>query len=61
VVVMGRKGKSGPLLSIADECRRKAEGCRRLAELSLAAERKLHWIKQAEEWDRLAVEAAKPK
>jgi hypothetical protein len=42
---------------IADEYRRKAEACRRLADLSLKAEQKVHWIEQASEWDRLATGA----
>jgi hypothetical protein len=48
----------GFMSEIADEYRRKAEACRRLADLSPEAERKAHWLEQAEEWDRLA--AARP-
>ena len=44
---------------LADEYRRKAEACRRLADLSPEAERKMRWIDQATDWDRLAAEAAK--
>jgi hypothetical protein len=46
---------------IAEEYRRKAAGCRQVADLSPEPERKAHWIKQAEEWERLlaTVEARK--
>ena len=43
----------------ADEYRRKAEACRRLADISPETERKVRWLRQANEWDRLAAEAAK--
>ena len=56
---MKRKAVSD-VSDIADEYRRKAaEACRRLADLSPETERKVHWIQQATEWDRLAAEAAK--
>jgi hypothetical protein len=42
---------------IADEYRRKAEACRRLADLSPEMDRKSHWIEQATEWDRRSAEA----
>jgi hypothetical protein len=44
---------------IADEYRRKAEACRRLADLSPDTERKARWIAQATDWDQLAAEAVK--
>jgi hypothetical protein len=44
---------------VADEYRRKAEACRRLADISRETERKVHWMKQATDWDRLAAEAVK--
>jgi hypothetical protein len=44
---------------LADEYRRKAEACRRLADLSPEAGRKTRWINQATNWDRLAAEATK--
>jgi hypothetical protein len=47
------------LSEVIDEYRRKAEACRRLADLSLEAERKALWIEQAGEWDRRAITAAK--
>jgi hypothetical protein len=44
---------------VADEYRRKAEACHRLADLSPEIERKAHWIGQAAEWEQLAATAAK--
>jgi hypothetical protein len=44
---------------VADEYRRKAEACRRLADLSPETERKAHWIEQAADWERLSAEALK--
>jgi hypothetical protein len=42
---------------VADEYRRKAEACRRLADLS--PEEKSHWLGQAFEWDQFAAETLK--
>jgi hypothetical protein len=45
---------------LADEFRRKAAGCRQVADLSPEPDRRAHWIKQAEQWERrLATEEAK--
>ena len=44
---------------VAAEYCRKAEACRRLADLSPEAERKAYWIEQGAEWDRRAAKAAK--
>jgi hypothetical protein len=44
---------------IADEYRRKAEACRRLADISPEPNRKAHWIQQATDWERLAADALK--
>jgi hypothetical protein len=41
------------------ELLRKAEACRRLADLSEDLERKTLWIERATEWDRLASKASK--
>jgi len=42
----------------ADELRRKAEACRRLAAIAETNERRAIWLRQADEWERLAVRAA---
>jgi hypothetical protein len=47
------------LFEVLDEYRRKAEACRRLADLALEAEGKVLWIEQASEWDRRAITVAK--
>jgi hypothetical protein len=44
---------------VSGDLHRKAEACRRLANLSEDTKRKMHWIERATEWDRLAVEAAR--
>ena len=44
---------------VAVEYRRKAEACRRLADLSPEPERKAYWIDQAAEWERRAAKEAK--
>jgi hypothetical protein len=44
---------------ISDAFHRKAEACRRLADLSQDDERKMLWIERATEWDRIAVKATK--
>jgi len=44
---------------VADEYRRKAEACRRLADIFPETERKARWIQQANEWERLAADALK--
>jgi hypothetical protein len=44
---------------LSAEYRRKAEACRRLADLSPEAERKAHWMEQATEWEQRAAKAAK--
>jgi hypothetical protein len=41
------------------ELRQKAEACRRLADISESAERKALWLKRADEWEKLAIEADK--
>jgi hypothetical protein len=54
------KSKHDGLMSeIADEYRRKAEACRRLADRSPEPNRKAHWIQQATDWERLAADALK--
>jgi hypothetical protein len=45
------------MYKVADEYRRNAEGCRRLADPSAEMDRKSHWIEQAAEWDRRSAEA----
>jgi hypothetical protein len=47
--------RKGLMCETAAEYRRKAEACRRLADLSPEAERKAHWIEQAAEWERMLV------
>jgi hypothetical protein len=47
------------MTEVADEFRRKAEACRRLADLSPEADRKSHWVGQACEWDQFAAQALK--
>jgi hypothetical protein len=37
--------------------RLKAEACRRLADLSEDSERKTLWLKRADDWEKLAIEA----
>lgn len=49
----------GVMREISSEYRRKAEACRRLADLSPEAARKMYWIERAEEWERWAAKAAK--
>jgi hypothetical protein len=44
-------------MKVSAEYRRKAEACRRLADLSAEAERK--WIEQAAEWEQRAAKTAK--
>jgi hypothetical protein len=44
---------------VACEFHRKAEACRRLADLSPEPERKTHWLKQADEWSTRAVREEK--
>jgi hypothetical protein len=44
---------------ISDEFHRKAEACRRLADLSEDDVRKTLWIERAAEWDRLAIKTTK--
>jgi hypothetical protein len=39
--------------------RRKAEACRRLADMDQSADRKTLWLKRADQWERLAIEAEK--
>jgi hypothetical protein len=41
-------------LEVSHDLHRKAEACRRLADLSEDDERKSYWIKKAVNWDRLA-------
>lgn len=41
------------------ELRQKAEACRRLADSSESVERKDLWLKRADEWEKLAIEAEK--
>jgi hypothetical protein len=41
------------------ELRRKAEACRRLADMSEAAERKALWLQRADEWEQRARKAEK--
>lgn len=43
----------------AGELRRKAEACRRLAAIGETEERRTAWLRRADEWDKLAVDAAK--
>jgi hypothetical protein len=47
------------MFEVADEYRRKAEACRRLADLSPESERRARWIEQAAEWDRVSAKALK--
>ena len=47
------------MYQVAQEFRRKAEACRRLADLSPEPERQKHWLDQADEWERQAAKAAK--
>jgi hypothetical protein len=49
----------GAMGEVSAEYRRKAEACRRLADLSPETERKAYWIEQAAEWERRAAKAAK--
>jgi hypothetical protein len=39
--------------------RRKAEACRQLADVDQSAERKALWLKRADQWEQLAIEAEK--
>jgi hypothetical protein len=41
------------------QLRRKAEACRRLADMSEDAKRKAMWLERADHWEQLAVKAAK--
>jgi hypothetical protein len=47
------------VLDDAAELRRKAEACRRLADLSDNAKRKALWLERADNWEGLAIKAAK--
>jgi len=39
--------------------RRKTEACRQLADVDQSAERKALWLKRADQWEQLAIEAEK--
>jgi hypothetical protein len=39
--------------------RQKAEACRLLADLDQSADRKTLWLKRADQWEQLAIEAEK--
>jgi hypothetical protein len=41
------------------ELRRKAETCRRLADIEASDEDKMLWLERAADWERLAIEADK--
>jgi hypothetical protein len=49
----------GAMGEVSAEYRRKAEACRRLADLSPETARKAYWIEQAGEWEQRAAKAAK--
>ena len=44
---------------VSAEYRRKAEACRRLADLSPELSGKMYWIERAAEWERWAAKVAK--
>lgn len=47
------------MLDEAAQLRRKAEACRRLADMSEEVERKVIWLERADYWEELAAKAAK--
>jgi hypothetical protein len=49
-----------PMFDEPAQLRQKAEACRRLADMSDEAERRVMWLERAGHWEQLAVKAAKP-
>ena len=49
----------GVMREVSAEYRRKAEACRRLADLSPELSGKMYWIERAAEWERWAAKVAK--